>query len=354
VTAVKGVDEATKRVFFTSNETSPLDDNLYSVSLDGSGKKRLTPKDGWNSVSFSKGFRYFINTWSDINTPPEMTVNNPGGETVRILESNAKLTEKMKEYGFSAAEFFSFKIPDGITLNGWMLKPPDFNEDRKYPVMFTIYGGPGSQTVQNRWGTAAAWDQFLAQHGIIMVSVDNRGTGGRGEEFKKCTYMELGKYETLDQIEAAKYLGTIPFIDKERIGIWGWSFGGYLTLSCLTKGADYFRMGVAVAPVTNWKYYDNIYTERFMRTLAENGSGYEDNSPVNHADKLKGKILIIHGMADDNVHPQNTYDMMTALVAADKEFSLQLYPNSNHGIYSGKNTRWYLYNRMTEFILENL
>jgi dipeptidyl-peptidase-4 len=235
-----------------------------------------------------------------------------------------------------------------------MLKPPDFNPEKKYPVLFTIYGGPGSQTVNNSWGTVSSWNQLWAQRGFIVVSVDNRGTGGRGAEFKKCTYLQLGKYETLDQIEAAKYMGTLSYVDKSKIGMWGWSFGGYLTLSCLTKGADYFSFGVAVASVTNWKYYDNIYTERFMRTPKENEAGYEENSPVNHAAKLKGKLLLICGMADDNVHPQNSYDMVTALVGADKQFESQFYPNSNHGIYTGKNTSFHLYRRMTDFILEIL
>jgi dipeptidyl-peptidase 4 len=220
--------------------------------------------------------------------------------------------------------------------------------------LFTIYGGPGVQTVLNCWGAASSWDQLLAQEGIIVVSVDNRGTGARGEEFKKCTYLQLGKFETLDQIEAAKYLGTLPYVDKNRIGMWGWSFGGYMTLSCLSIGADYFKTGVAVAPVTNWKYYDNIYTERYMRTPKENPDGYESNSPINHAAEIKGNLLIVHGTADDNVHTQNSFDYITALVAANKQFEMQFYPNSNHGINAGRNTRIHLFTRMKEFIMKNL
>ena len=354
VTDIAGIDEVNNKLYYVSTEVSPLERNLYSIGLDGKNKTCLTPKKGYNVPEFSSNCKYFVNRWSDINTPSVSTVNKSDGTEIRTLQDNAKLKETLKDYGFSKAGFFTFKTNDGVELNGWMLKPPDFDPSKKYPVLFTIYGGPGSQTVMNLWGMVSSWNQLLAQNGIILVSVDNRGTGARGEEFKKCTYLELGKYETLDQIESAKYLGSLSYIDKDRIGMWGWSFGGYMTLSCLTKGADYFKMGVAVAPVTNWKYYDNIYTERFMRTPKENPSGYEDNSPINHADELKGKILIIHGMADDNVHTQNSIDFITALVAANKQFDMQFYPNSNHGIYAGKNTTFHLYTRMTDYILKNL
>jgi dipeptidyl-peptidase 4 len=349
-----GIDQKNGLVYYVSSETSPLDASLWSVKIDGTGKKKIASKEGTNNPVFSSTFEYFVNSWSDINTPPIVTVNRADGQEVRLLQDNAKVKDAMSEYGFGKTTFFSFKTEDGIELNGWMLKPIDFDPLKKYPVLFTVYGGPGSQTVVNRWGAVSSWNQLLAQHEILIVSVDNRGTGARGEEFKKCTYLQLGKYETLDQIEAAKYLGTLPFVDKDRIGMWGWSFGGYLTLSCLTKGADYFHLGVAVAPVTNWRYYDNIYTERFMRTPKENESGYEENSPINHAQKLKGKLLLIHGMADDNVHTQNSYDMVTALVEANKQFESQFYPNSNHGIYTGMNTTFHLYTRMTDFILSNL
>jgi len=354
VTTLYGIDEELGRVYFQSDRLSPMDREVDLVSLEGNDLQVLSGKEGTNGAQFNADYSFYINNWSDINTPPVITVNNAMGKEVRLLQDNHALVERMKEYDFSTVDFFTFTTPEGIDLNGWMMKPSGFSEDVKYPVLFSIYGGPGSQTVINRWGAANSWDQFLAQQGIILVSVDNRGTGGRGQEFKKCTYLELGKFETIDQIEAAKYLASLPYVDSSRIGMWGWSFGGYLTLSSLTKGADYFSMGVAVAPVTNWKYYDNIYTERFMQKPKENEQGYEDNSPVNHADKLKGELLIIHGMADDNVHAQNTYDMITALVAADKHFDLQIYPNSNHGIYSGKNTPWHNYSQMTDFILKHL
>jgi dipeptidyl-peptidase 4 len=354
VTEIAGIDELNNKLYYVSTEVSPLERNVYSISLDGNNKTCLTPKKGFNVPEFSSKCICFINRWSDINTPSFTTVNKPDGTEVRIIQDNAKLKETLKDYGFGKAEFFTFQTHDGMELNGWMLKPVDFDPLKTYPVLFTIYGGPGSQTVMNLWGMVSSWSQLFAQNGIIVVSVDNRGTGARGEEFKKCTYLQLGKYETLDQIEAAKYLGSLAFIDKERIGMWGWSFGGYMTLSCMTIGADYFKMGVAVAPVTNWKYYDNIYTERFMQTPKENPQGYEANSPINHVAELKGKLLIIHGMADDNVHTQNSYDFITALIAANKQFEMQFYPNSNHGIYAGKNTTFHLYTRMTEFILKNL
>ena len=354
VTDIAGIDELNNKLYFVSTEVSPLERTVYSIGLDGSNKTCLVSKKGYNIPDFSSKCIYFINRWSDINTPSVITVNKPDGSEIRTLQDNAKLKETLRDYGFGKAEFFTFTTSDGIELNGWMLKPPDFDPLKKYPVLFTIYGGPGSQTVMNLWGMVSSWNQLLAQNGIILVSLDNRGTGARGEEFKKCTYLQLGKYETLDQIDAAKYLGALSYVDKDRIGMWGWSFGGYMTLSCLTIGADYFKMGVAVAPVTNWKYYDNIYTERFMQTPKENPGGYESNSPINHAGEMKGKLLIIHGMADDNVHTQNSIDFITALVAANKQFDMQFYPNSNHGIYAGKNTTFHLYTRMTDYILRNL
>lgn len=354
VIGISGVDEKNGVLYYTSSETSPLNKDIYCISLDGKKKIRLSAGACTNTPEFSKTFLYYMNRRSDINTPPYIAIYKSDGQEVRMLEDNAKLKETREAYNFSKAEFFKFTTGDGMELNGWMLKPPDFDPLKKYPVLFTIYGGPGSQTVTNGWGTVSTWNQLWAQNGIIVVSVDNRGTGNRGEEFKKCTYLQLGKYETLDQIEAAKYLGTLPYVDKTRIGMWGWSFGGYLTLLCLSKGADYFSFGIAVAPVTNWKYYDNIYTERYMRTPQENSDGYELNSPINHVDKIRGKLLLIHGMADDNVHTQNSYDFMTAMVAANKQFESQFYPNCNHGIYSGKNTTYHLNKRMTDFILKNL
>jgi dipeptidyl-peptidase-4 len=260
----------------------------------------------------------------------------------------------MKDYNFSRKEFFTFKTSDGIELNGWKILPPNFDPNKKYPVLFDVYGGPGSQTVLNSYRPGDfTWHQMLAQKGYIIVSVDNRGTGARGQEFKKMTYKELGKYELRDQVEAAKYFAAQTYVDPARIGIWGWSYGGFMSTLCITRGADVFSMAIAVAPVTNWRYYDNIYTERFMQKPQDNPKGYDDNSPINYADKLKGKYLVIHGTGDDNVHVQNTMDLITALNKANKQYSMFLYPNKNHSIYGG-NTRLHLYTLMTNFILENL
>lgn len=354
VAKVCGIDEARRKLYFTAAYSGPINREVFSVSLDGGKPEKLSSKEGFNSADFSANCAFYINRWSDINTPPLTTVNTSDGKVVRVLQDNAKLKETLTEYGFVKAEFLTIPTEGGIKLNAWMIRPPDFDPSKKYPVLFTLYGGPNSQTVMNSWGAVSSWNQFFAQKGIIVVSVDNRGTGYRGEDFRKCTYLQLGKYETIDQVAAAKFFSEQSYVNKDKIGIWGWSFGGYMVLSCMTKGADYFKVGVAVAPVTNWKYYDNIYTERYMRAPKENNSGYEDNSPVNFAGKLQGKLLIVHGMADDNVHPQNSYDMITALVAADKQFEMQLYPNNNHYIGSGKNTSLHNYTRMTEFLLKNL
>jgi dipeptidyl-peptidase 4 len=349
-----GLDEEKGIVYYTSAESSPLNREVYSVKLDGKDKTKLSGKNGNNRAVFSEKFAYYLNTFTDANTPPVITLHRHTGEKVRNLVDNQKLRQTITDYNFVEKEFFEFTTSEGVQLHGWMMKPDDFDPTRKYPVLMYVYGGPGSQTVQNSWGGGSVWYQYLISKGLIVVSVDNRGTGSRGEEFKKMTYLQLGKYETLDQMEAAKYLGNLGYVDPHRIGIWGWSYGGYMAALCLTKAPDLFSVGIAVAPVTNWRYYDNIYTERFMRTPQENPSGYDDNSPINHADKLKGRILLIHGTADDNVHVQNTMDFVSALVASNKQFDLQLYPNSNHGIYSGTNTTFHLYTRMTNFIIENL
>ena len=349
-----GLDERKGLVYYISSESSPMNRELYVIKLNGTGKKKLSQNDGDNNVQFGKQFKYYINSYSNANTPQYFTVNSAKGKVLRVLEENSSLKETIADYNFSKREFFQFSTSEGVELNGWMIKPPDFDPDKKYPVLMYVYGGPGSQTVRNSWGRGNAWYQMLAQKGLIIVSVDNRGTGARGEEFKKMTYLQLGKLETIDQIEAAKYLGSLNYVDSKRIGIWGWSYGGYMSTSCLTKGADYFSMGIAVAPVTNWRYYDNIYTERFMRTPQENPEGYDENSPVNHVEKFKGDFLLVHGTADDNVHIQNSIDLITALVNSNKQFEMQFYPNSNHGIYTGKNTTFHLYTRLTDFILENL
>lgn len=354
VTDYYGINEGKGIVYYQSAETSPLDRNVYSIKLDGTGKNRLTKKDGTNSADFSNSFSYFINYHTTANTPNYLSLNNSTGNVIRVLKDNQKLTQQLGEYEIGEKTFFSFKTSQDVELNAWMIKPPNFDKNKKYPVFLTIYGGPGSQTVTNSWGGSNFfWHQLLAQKGYIVVSVDNRGTGARGVDFKKVTYKQLGKYETEDQIEAAKYFSSLPYVDSTRIGVQGWSYGGYMSSLCLLKGADYFKAAIAVAPVTNWRFYDSIYTERYMQTPQENEDGYDDNSPINHVEKLKGKYLLVHGMADDNVHLQNTTEMISALVDADKQFDLFAYPNKNHGIYGG-NTRYHLYSKMTNFVLENL
>jgi len=354
VTKLIDVDEKNGLVYYQSTEISPLNRDTYAISLDGKIKNRLTTKDGWNSSEFSATFDCFINTWSDIFTPYLITVNKADGALIRIVEDNVKLKKTTAEYGFSKPGFFTVKTVSNIELNGWMLKPADFDPLKRYPVLFTIYGGPGSQEIKNSWRTVSAWHQLLAQNGIIVVSVDPRGTAARGEKFKKLTLLQIGKYETEDLAATARYIGALTYIDSTRIGVWGWSYGGFMVLNCLTRASGCFSMGVSIAPVTHYKYYNDIYTERFMRTPKENPKGYEDNAPLNYAGNLRGKLLLVHGMSDDNVHPQNSYDMVTELIKADKQFEMQLYPNNNHNIRGGTNTRFHLYRRMTEFILKNL
>ncbi|MCK5766385.1 MAG: S9 family peptidase [Bacteroidales bacterium] len=352
VMGLEGYDSKRKQALFIAAHSSPLNRELMSVSLGGD-MKLLSSGVGTNSAGFSNNFDYHINTFTDANTPPYITVNKYNGKVVRVLEENTALMDKLMEYGYQKRDFFTIPVGNDISLNAWRILPDGFDPDKKYPVLMYVYGGPGSQTVQNSWGGGQLWYQMLAQHEIICISVDNRGTGARGEEFKKMTYLELGKYETIDQIASAKYLAGLSWVDDEHIGIFGWSYGGFMSTLCMTKGADIFDIGIAVAPVTNWKYYDNIYTERFMRTPQENPEGYEDNSPINFTDQLQGKYLLVHGTADDNVHVQNTIDLITALVDSDKQFEMQLYPNKNHSIYGG-NTRYHLYRMLTDFIFENL
>jgi len=360
VTEVYGYDPENKRIYFQSAEESPLNRDIYHVDLKGK-RTKISKRSGTNSAAFSDNFEYYINTFSDVHTPPYITVNNAKGKEIRVLEDNEALKKKMKAYNLGEFSFFTisspeFTLPGGeqVDLNAWQILPPDFDPTKKYPVLLTIYGGPGSQEVLNTWGYFNYfWYQMLAQKGFIVVSVDNRGTGARGEEFKKMTYLELGKYETLDYIETAKYLGSLDYIDQDKIGIFGWSYGGFMAANAITQGADYFNTAVSVAPVTNWRYYDNIYTERFMRKPQDNPSGYDNNSPINHVDKLKGNFLMIHGGTDDNVHFQNSMDMITALVNADKQFEFMVYPNKNHGIYGG-NTRYHLFKKIDDFLIDHL
>jgi len=354
VTNFYGVDEKRKLVFYQAAEDGPLNKYVFSVDLKGKNKKRLTPEKGTNGASFSSTFDYFINNHSTINQAASFKVYDVNGKYIKTLEDNANNASLMEEFGVSPVEFFDFKTSEDVTLNAYMIKPPNFDANKKHPVFMYLYGGPNSQQVTNSWkGFNYWWFQMLAQKGYIVVCVDNRGTGGRGEEFRKMTYLKLGHYETIDQIEAAKYLGNLPYTDASRIGIFGWSYGGYMSTLCLLKGNDVFKAAIAVAPVTNWKWYDSVYTERYMRTTKENPDGYKENSPVYFADRLKGNYLMIHGIADDNVHFQNSVEMANALIKANKQFDTYFYPNRNHGIYGG-NTRLHLYNKMTEFLLEKL
>ena len=354
VTDFYGIDESNNTVYFASSERSPMHRDVYAVHLNGKNKKTLTNKIGTNSATFSTNYKYFINQYSNANTPYYFSLFDAKGNEVRILKDNSNLKNSLSEYALGQKEFFNFKTTEGIDLNGWMMKPHNFDETKQYPVFMYLYGGPGSQQVTDSWGGSNfLWYQMLTQQGYIVACVDNRGTGARGSEFKKCTYQQLGKLETEDQIEANRYLAKLPYVDGSRIGIFGWSYGGYMSSLCLLKGADEFKMAIAVAPVTNWRYYDSIYTERYMRTPQENASGYDDNSPINHVEKLKGKYLLVHGSADDNVHYQNTMEMTNALVNANKQFDLFIYPNKNHGIYGGY-TRLHLFTKMTNFIKENL
>lgn len=365
VTNLDGIDEKNHIIYFTSTAVSPLERHFYrlDISLPKSKSKKykapqpvkLSEKPGTNSVHLNQDFTYYIEYNSSATTPANVSLRTAsGGEVVRVLEDNKRLAEKVKEYDIVFPEFFQFETTFGDSLNGWMLKPADFDPSRKYPVLMFVYGGPGSQTVVNSWGGRDFyWYQMLQKKGYIVVSIDNRGTGGRGAAFRQVTYAQLGKLETEDQIEGAKYLGNLPYIDKSRIGIWGWSYGGYMSSLCMTVGAGYFKTGIAVAPVTTWRYYDTIYTERFLKRPQDNPSGYDDNSPITHAAKLKGKFLLIHGTADDNVHFQNAVDFTEALINTGRDFDSFYYPNKNHGI-GGMQTRFHLYKMMTRYLEENL
>lgn len=354
VVSVNGIDEKNGIVYYTAYEANPAQTAVYSIKLDGSKKTLLTPAKGRHDVRITPTYKYIFDSYSSSFTPPIFTINDNKGKQLQVLEDNAALKAKMDGYNLGTKEFFSFTNENGDSLNGWMIKPANFDATKKYPVLMYVYGGPGSQTVLDEFGGSLFfWHQMMAAKGYIIVSVDNRGTGGRGANFKKVTYRELGKYETEDQISTAKYLAGLKYVDGSRIGIHGWSFGGYMSSLCITKGADYFKTAMAIAPVTNWRFYDSIYTERFLDTPQNNAKGYDDNSPINFVSKLKGKYLLVHGTADDNVHFQNSVQMVDALVKANKQFDVFYYPNKNHGIYGG-NTRLHLYTKMTNFILENL
>lgn len=355
VTAYYGFDEKNKIIYYQSVENGSINRDVYAVSIDGKGKIRLSSKTGTNAATFSPNFQYFINTFSSATAAPYYSLNDSKtGKEIKKIQSNEGVEEKLAKYGVSPKEFFVLTTEKGHGLNSWMIKPKDFSASKKYPVLMFQYSGPGSQQVANTWnGTNDYWYFMLAQKGYIVVCVDGRGTGFKGAGFKKCTYKELGKYEVEDQIDAAKVIGKYSYVDASRIGIWGWSYGGFMASNCIFQGADVFKTAIAVAPVTSWRYYDSIYTERYMQTPQENASGYDNNSPINHVNKLKGNFLLVHGTADDNVHVQNTMKMIEALVQANKQFDWAIYPDKNHGIFGGK-TRLQLYTKMTNFILEKL
>lgn len=354
VTDYYGFDEKNNTVFYQSVENGSINRDVYSIRIDGKNKKRLTQNEGTNSADFSADFTYFINTFSSATKAPEYTLHTAkDGKLVKVIKENSPLEKKLQAYYLPKKEFSTIAV-NGNDLNMWMIKPTDFDASKTYPLFMFQYSGPGSQSVKNSWNNANDyWYYFLAQKGYIIACVDGRGTGFKGAEFKKVTQNELGKYEVEDQIQAAKQLGALNFIDEDRIGIWGWSYGGFMSSNALFKGNDVFKMAIAVAPVTSWRYYDTIYTERYMTTPQENPSGYDDNSPIFHVDKLKGNFLLIHGSADDNVHVQNTMQMVEALIQANKQFEWMIYPDKNHGIYGG-NTRLHLYTKMTNYIKDNL
>jgi dipeptidyl-peptidase-4 len=352
VTKFYGFDPVKKMFYYQAAKESPLRREVYFTSLDGKKSGKLSVKSGTNQADFSEGLKYYINYFTNIETPNLITLHDQTGKLIRTLEDNSKLTTTLKEYSLGKKEFFSFKTSEGVELNGWLIKPATFDQAKKYPVVMTQYSGPNSQEVLDQWG-GISWDDYLAQEGFVVACVDPRGTGARGEEFRKMTYMQLGKYESDDQIEAAKYLGTLPFVDKNNIAIWGWSYGGFMAALCMEKGADVFKAGISVAPVTNWRFYDSVYTERYLRTPQENPDGYDENSPLTHADKIKGNYLLIHGSADDNVHFQNTMEFSERMVQAGVQFDMAVYTNRNHGIRGG-NTSLHLYTKMTNFLKEKL
>ena len=354
VTSLVGVDVEEERLYYVSTEQSPMERQFYSIGLDGKKKKLLSPEPGTHNINMSPDHRFYIDAYSRVDRPLQTSLFDHKGRLIKILEDNQGLQERMQSFDFNEKTFFSFQTPDGTSLNGYMIKPPDFDPSRTYPLLLYVYGGPGSQNVMNAWGSSRDWwHQHLAAEGYVVACVDNRGTGGRGKAFKHSTYAQLGNLETQDQIAAAQHLASMAFIDKERIGIWGWSYGGYMSSLTLMLGHDTFKTAIAVAPVTTWRYYDTIYTERYLQTPQLNPTGYDNFSPINHVNQLKGNFLLVHGTGDDNVHFQNSVDLVDALVAADKQFDSFYYPNRSHGI-SGGNTTWHLYQMMTEYIKEKL
>lgn len=349
-----GLDAQAGVLYYTASAEGPLERQLYRTSLEGGESERLSRGEGTHDVDLSPTGAFYVDTHSRLGTPAVVTVHRGDGSEVGTLLDNRDLRGRLAAMGLNAPEFFQFTTSDGVSLNGWMIKPPEFDPSRRYPVLMYVYGGPGSQTVRDNWGgNRYLWHQLLARNGIVVVSIDGRGTGARGRDFKKMTYLNLGQWETHDQIEGAEYLASLPYVDPDRIGIWGWSYGGYMTLMSLMKGGDRFRAGISVAPVTSWRLYDNIYTERFMRTPRENPEGYEKGAPLNLVPGLRGDLLLIHGTGDDNVHFQNSVQLVSALQQARKQFDFMAYPNKTHSI-SGEDTQVHLFTLMTDWIVEHL
>lgn len=354
VTAFYGVDEKSKKVYYQAADRTPMEKRVFEVGYNGKKSRLMDQKSGTSNATFSSTYDYYILSNSTINTPATYNVYKRNGDLVRAIEDNKELIQKQKEFGVVKAKFFDFTTSENVKLNGWMMQPRNMKKGKKYPVLVTQYSGPNSQQVNDAWkGANYWWYQHLTQQGFIVVCVDPRGTGARGEEFRKQTYLELGKLETLDMIETAKWLGKQSNVDANNIGIFGWSYGGYMSSLSILKGNDVFQAAIAVAPVTSWKWYDTVYTERYMRTLTENESGYRDNSPIYFADQLKGDYLLVHGGGDDNVHFQHSAEMTRALIKANKQFDQYYYTNRNHGIY-GDNARIHLYTKMTNFLKESL
>ncbi len=355
VTELLGYDKKNKKIWFISTRASSLERHLYTIDVKGKKLEQISSAPGVHSYNISRDFSYYLDFYTPANGPLIVDLLEAGDhKMVRRLESNRELEKKLRDYKFTDKEYFTFETTDEMTLNGYMIKPYDFDPSRQYPVLMFVYGGPGSQQVLKRFnGTTDAWHQMLAQMGVIVVCVDNRGTGGRGKLFKHITYSKLGRYESADQVHAAGYLSKLPYVDGSRIGIWGWSYGGYLSSLCILTSPDVFSMAIAVAPVTNWRFYDSIYTERYLGLPDENERGYDEYSPITHAAKLEGNLMLVHGTGDDNVHLQNTIHLVNALVEAGKPFDLQLYPDKNHGLYGG-NTRYHLFTQMTGFVEDNL
>ena len=356
VTDIYGMDEKTGDVYFQAAKLNAHDRQVYVAHKNGK-VEQLTDAKGSNAANFSGDYRYFVNTWSSYSHPYVFTVRDNKGKVIKMLEDNKKLVEKTQQYNWGKRETFSFTTSEGVKLDGWMVKPVDFDANKKYPVILFQYSGPGNQQVLDSWSTGSmgnggAFDYYLAQEGFIVACVDGRGTGARGAEFEKCTYLRLGDLESKDQVETALYMGSLPYVDKDNIGIWGWSYGGFNTLMSMSEGRPVFKAGVAVAPPTCYRFYDTVYTERYMRTPQENEDGYKVN-PIERADQLHGALLICHGVADDNVHPQNTYEYAEALVQADKDFKEVWYTNRNHSIFGG-NTRNHLLRQITNWFKQNL